>query len=460
MTRPNALIAAALAVLALTLPASAFAADEVGDAGELPGTAQDLSSEAVSQISGSFDTGADADVYRVCLEGGGTFSASTVGGTNRDTQLFLFDAEGHGVYGNDDAQATRQSELPAFDALTPAEPGVYLLGISGYNRDPRGASGEIFPDSGGVLAPSSDDPLTSWSRTARLGGDYAIALTGTTACAPPDQTPPTVDLRVPEDGASVARGSDVAVDFDCADEGGSGLASCEGSVADGSPLDTSSLGDRSVTVTARDVAGNETVVTHTAHVVDATDPSVSLLSPLHGAVYLLGQDVRADYSCADDEGGSGIASCTGDVPVGDAVDTGSVGAKEFTATAQDAAGNTASITNGYRVVYDFRFRRPSRHPRRVRAGRLVIVRFSIDGFHGRNVMAEGFPQVAVTQCGDASEPESGDPARILGGLQWLRHGRSYLLVWKTDRSWAGTCRQFLVGLDDGTVHGAAYRFKR
>ena len=48
-----------------------------------------------------------------------------------------------GSTGNDDAQATRQLELPAFDALTPAEPGVYLLGISGYNRDPRGASANL-----------------------------------------------------------------------------------------------------------------------------------------------------------------------------------------------------------------------------------------------------------------------------------------------------------------------------
>jgi hypothetical protein len=253
------------------------------------------------------------------------------------------------------------------------------------------------------------------------------------------------------------------VDFDCADEGGSGLASCEGSVADGDPLDTSSLGDRSVTVTARDAAGNETVVTHTAHVVDATDPTVSLLTPLDGAVYLLGEDVTADYSCADDEGGSGIASCTGDVPDGDAVDTRSVGAKDFNVEAQDVAGGTASVTHGYRVVYDFHFRRPTRHrwaPRRVRAGRLVIVRFSIDGFHGRDVVAEGFPQVAETECGAPGGPDSGDPANILGGLRWERRGRSYLLLWKTERSWAGTCRQFLLGLDDGTVHRAAYRFRR
>ena len=112
----------------------------------------------MDQISGSFATGADADLYRLCLQGGGTFSASTVGGTSRDTQLFLFDSQGHGVYGNDDAQATRQSELPAGDPLTPAAPGVDLLGISSYNRDPRGASGEIFPNSGGVFAPIRTSP--------------------------------------------------------------------------------------------------------------------------------------------------------------------------------------------------------------------------------------------------------------------------------------------------------------
>ena len=463
MTRPNALLAATIAAITLALPASALAAGETGDAGELPGTAQNLSTEPVDQVSGSFATGSDTDLYRVCLEGGGTFSATTVGASNADTQLFLFDAHGHGVYANDDSQSTRQSTLPSLDALTPDAPGIYLLGITAYNRDPHGASEPIFPDAGGLLAPVSDQSLASWSGSARMGGPYGIALTGTTACAPPDETPPTIDLRVPADGASVARGADVAVDFDCADEGGSGLASCEGSVPDGAALDTSSLGDRSVTVTARDNEGNETVVTHTAHVIDVTAPVVSLLSPLDGAVYLLGENVAADYSCADDEGGSGIASCSGDVPDGDAVDTASVGPKEFTAWAQDVAGASASVTHRYRVVYDFHFRRSFWHrhgPWRLRAGRLVMVRFSIDGFHGRDVVADGFPQVAETECGAGSEPESGDPAHILGGLRWQRFGRSYLLLWKTERRWAGTCRQFLLGLDDGTVHRAEYRFKR
>ena len=162
------------------------------------------------------------------------------------------------------------------------------------------------------------------------------------------------------------------MDFDCADEGGSGLASREGSVADGAALDTPSVGDRSVTVTARDVAGNETVVTHTAHVVDDTGPSVSLLTPFDGAVYLLDQDVRADYSCADDDGRLGHRLLHRGRTRGRRGGHRLGGSEEFTAQAQDNAGGTASVTNGYRVVYDFHFRRPSRHPRRVRAGRLVM----------------------------------------------------------------------------------------
>ena len=215
--------------MALAMPASAFAAGETGDAGELPATAQDLSTEPVDQVSGSFATGADADLYRVCLEGGGTFSASTVGGSEVDTQLFLLDAEGHGVYANDDAEATRQSTLPSLDPLTPAAPGVYLLGSLALQ--PRSAR-RRQPDLPELRRRARADlgrALASWVGAARRGGAYGIALTGTTACAPPDQTPPTIDLRVPADGASVARGAEVAVDFDCADEGGSGLASCEGS---------------------------------------------------------------------------------------------------------------------------------------------------------------------------------------------------------------------------------------
>jgi uncharacterized delta-60 repeat protein len=58
----------------------------------------------------------------------------------------------------------------------------------------------------------------------------------------------------------------VSASYSCAD-GGSGIASCSGPVADGASLDTSTVGPRSFTVTATDNAGNDTSLTHDYRIV-------------------------------------------------------------------------------------------------------------------------------------------------------------------------------------------------
>ena len=146
------------------------------------------------------------------------------------------------------------------------------------------------------------------------------------------------------------QGAELVVDFSCDDSGGSGLASCVGSLPDGALLDTSKLGPASVTVTALDNAGNQTVVTNTVTVVDQTKPTITLTTPADGAVYEMGEQVFADYSCADEPNGSGLDSCVGSVAHGAAVDTASLGDKTFTVTATDKAGNSASKTVSYTVV--------------------------------------------------------------------------------------------------------------
>ena len=183
----TALTATVLAGLALALPAAAMAATEVGDAGDLPATAQDLSGAPVDAIDGAIGAGDDQDLYRICLEGGGTFSATTVGGTELDTQLYLFDAAGHGVYGNDDSQATRQSTLPAGHELTPSAPGVYLLAVTPYDRDPESTAGKIF-GGGGVLAPDGPGEPSRWS-----AGTAAMACPATTGSRSPG--PPAARRR-------------------------------------------------------------------------------------------------------------------------------------------------------------------------------------------------------------------------------------------------------------------------
>jgi hypothetical protein len=37
---------------------------------------------------------------------------------------------------------------------------------------------------------------------------------------------------------------------------------------------------------------------------------------------------------------------------------------------------------------------------------------------------------------------------------------TYTYVWKTNKAWAGTCRQFIIKLNNGTEHRAKFKFVR
>ncbi|MCK9248569.1 MAG: VCBS repeat-containing protein [Solirubrobacteraceae bacterium] len=92
-----------------------------------------------------------------------------------------------------------------------------------------------------------------------------------------DTTDPTVTLTTPVDGATYDRGSTVNADFACADGAhGSGIDTCVGTVADGDPIDTATLGPKSFKVTAKDQAGNtasKTVTYTVAAPVPDPDPA-------------------------------------------------------------------------------------------------------------------------------------------------------------------------------------------
>jgi hypothetical protein len=109
-------------------------------------------------------------------------------------------------------------------------------------------------------------------------------------------------------------------------------------------------GNYPVTLTATDHASGvvrSNIATLT--VVDKTAPAISIGSPTDGQVVQLGQQIAASFSCADEANGSGLASCTGTVANGAALDTATVGPKTFTVTAADKAGNVATLTRTYTV---------------------------------------------------------------------------------------------------------------
>ena len=77
-----------------------------------------------------------------------------------------------------------------------------------------------------------------------------------------DTTPPEVTVTAPVDGGFYGLDQVVTAEFECVDAD-SGVASCTGDVASGEPVDTSTVGEHTFTVTAIDNVDNTTTITHT-----------------------------------------------------------------------------------------------------------------------------------------------------------------------------------------------------
>jgi hypothetical protein len=176
--------------------------NEIGDAGSLPATAQSttVTDQTFDEIKGTLTPSAgDAqDLYRIFITGGGDFSATTTGGVAFDTELFLLDANGKGVYSNDDTNTfLAPSILPANTALTPVAAGFYYLGITQCCNQPVSAGGPIFVGLGGgadhlivggPTGPGGASPITGYSGAFDQtpgGGAYTIFLTGAQLAPPP-----------------------------------------------------------------------------------------------------------------------------------------------------------------------------------------------------------------------------------------------------------------------------------
>jgi hypothetical protein len=86
----------------------------------------------------------------------------------------------------------------------------------------------------------------------------------------------------------------------------------------------------------------------TGIMVDEAPPVITLSAPQQDAVYEVGQQATAGYTCTD--GGSGVASCSGTVADGAPLDTSTTGTFSFTVDATDNVGNSTSTTVSYDVI--------------------------------------------------------------------------------------------------------------
>ena len=184
------LLVSLITILSFSQQAMALTWIEVGDAGQLPGTAEITTGEGLLEfITGILENPTDVDMYAIFITGNEPFSATTVGWTTDvNTQLTLFDSSGYGIYSNDDdATDGVQSTLP--DRYL--EPGLYYLAISDWDWDPVSDEGFIFPshypflhlrtEVEGPTGAGGVSPIAGWDGLSTSGGgSYTIALTGTT----------------------------------------------------------------------------------------------------------------------------------------------------------------------------------------------------------------------------------------------------------------------------------------
>lgn len=186
-------------------------------------------------------------------------------------------------------------------------------------------------------------------------------------------------------------------------------------------------------------------------------------------------------TCASNKTIDVTANCEAAIPnlVGEVVATGcnvtisqspapgvlvTPGTHTVTITAENSAG-VATCTVVVTVLNNFTgfFSPVSNLPalNSVNAGRAIPVKFSLNGNKGLDIFAPGFPASGVIACDATATAIEITETLTAGGssLSYDAGSDQYTYVWKTEKSWAGTCRQLVLQLKNGCIYRANFKFK-
>jgi hypothetical protein len=351
--------------------------------------------------------------------------------------------------------------------------------------------------------------------------------------APPDTAGPTITVEAPAEGATYTLDQPVAADYMCFDTSGIGV--CSGDQPLGGPVDTSTAGAHTFSVSAVDGLGNpSSLVTHYTVLAGSTsesaaggdtvttDPgnvgataavpvqtSLTLPSDASTTTVAISGGTTTDSAPAGfsffgnqvtvDTGGA-TANASDPYVITFSIDASQLGSVAPTdvqvfrdgvallacsdpvaaipdaCVAAQSAGldGDALITirtthfsrwNFGRLVWAFTgFLQPVDNVPTVntlKAGAAVPVKFSLGGNKGLNVFQAGSPSQTGYGC-DSSPTDQVEQTVTAGSSSLTYDAKSgtYTYAWKTEKAWAGSCRELTLKLRDGTIRKAHFQLLR
>jgi hypothetical protein len=275
---------------------------------------------------------------------------------------------------------------------------------------------------------------------------------------PPANEPPTLSLPSNQTAeATSAAGAVVSYTASATDAEDDPDPTPNCSPASGS---TFPLGSTTVNCSVTDSGGLSASGFFTVTVQDTTAPTLNLPNNITKQAPNNSEAVVTYSASASDlVDGSVAVTCT---PASGS--TFHAGTTTVNCSATDNAGNTRNGSFTVTVNYGWTgFFRPVDNPdtvNSVKAGQSIPVKFSLAGNQGLNIFAAGSPTSQKITC-DTSDPVDAIEETVTAGGSSLSYDSSldqYNYVWKTDKSWAGTCRQLTVKTADGTTHVAIFKF--
>jgi hypothetical protein len=142
-----------------------------------------------------------------------------------------------------------------------------------------------------------------------------------------------------------------------------------------------------------------------------------------------------------------------------------IGITTVNVTGTDASGNSAEGSFTVTVLYNFAgFFQPVDNLPTINlatAGQSIPIKFSLSGNKGVNIFAQGYPASQTIPCtgGTSTDPIEETATAGSSTLTYDPLSDRYQYVWKTEKSWRGTCRQLMVKLKDGSSHVAWFQFR-